>query len=318
MEVSSHYERTGIFKIHNQKEGKVYDGDFMDCTRRNGTLITSYRINGTLVAITSGMVVREISEYRERNFITKRDLPAYLEPFDEYLQQTTIIPAGRYKSTRASLDFVEIEYDGNKFWVLAQYIGENYTDVNYGEYENSLKQLPVDAIDGIPIQQMWMKIRVDKRPGYAIVPRYITIHNTGNYSPTADALAHARMQLNDARAWVSWHFSVDDKSIYQSLPLDESGYHAGDGILAGNATTIGIEICEHIPELYPQAEKNAALLAAHLLWYLDLSSDAIRMHKDWSGKNCPKNIIEGTKGTMGWNRFKEVVKEEYERIKNTK
>jgi len=38
------------------------------------------------------------------------------------------------------------------------------------------------------------------------------------------------------------------------------------------------------------------------------------MHKDWSGKNCAQNILEGTEGTMGWNAFKELVKKEYDRL----
>ena len=32
----------------------------------------------------------------------------------------------------------------------------------------------------------------------------------------------------------SWHFTVDDKQIYQHLPTNENGWHAGDGDGSGN------------------------------------------------------------------------------------
>ena len=39
----------------------------------------------------------------------------------------------------------------------------------------------------------------------------------------------------------SWHFTVDDKEIYQAAPTNMKCYHAGNA--TGNSTSIGIEIC---------------------------------------------------------------------------
>jgi N-acetylmuramoyl-L-alanine amidase CwlA len=55
----------------------------------------------------------------------------------------------------------------------------------------------------------------------------ITIHDTANTNSTATAKMHANLQTNGFSA--SWHFTVDEDGGYQSIPLDEVAYHAGDG-----------------------------------------------------------------------------------------
>ena len=84
------------------------------------------------------------------------------------------------------------------------------------------------------------------RPGYPMTPKYITIHETGSFGKGANAKAHAKYIKSDdaANRPASWHFTVDDTEIYQHLPLNENGWHAGDGESGiGNRQSIGIEIC---------------------------------------------------------------------------
>ena len=50
------------------------------------------------------------------------------------------------------------------------------------------------------------------RPGYAMKPSYITIHNTGNSSKGANAEMHGRYVKNATTA-ESWHYTVDDQGI---------------------------------------------------------------------------------------------------------
>lgn len=106
------------------------------------------------------------------------------------------------------------------------------------------------------------------------------------------------MQYNGNNRTASWHYTVDNTEIWQSIPINENSWHAGDGQAMGNCGSVSIEICENSDGNYAQAERNAAYLVARLLYECGLPSDAIRMHRDWSGKNCPHNTIEGTKGTM--------------------
>lgn len=129
------------------------------------------------------------------------------------------------------------------------------------------------------------------RPGYKMTPTSVTIHDTANPSPGADAEAHARYLETGRR--VSWHFTVDHDSIVQHLPTDEQGWHAGTN--AGNTTSIGIEICEY-PDTpdgrarRAQAEDNAAWFVAKLM---SENKSLVRVvtHKSWSGKNCPRVLL---------------------------
>src|SRR5262249_1181887 len=126
------------------------------------------------------------------------------------------------------------------------------------------------------------------RPGTPLQPAQITIHNTDNTDAGADAHAHAVYQQGaEARArQVSWHFTVDDHSVYQSLPVNEVGWHAGT--YRGNYSTIGIEICENLGIDQKAANDRAALLTAVQLHELGISlENNVVQHFDWSGKDCP-------------------------------
>jgi len=141
------------------------------------------------------------------------------------------------------------------------------------------------------------------RPGYKLTPKYITIHDTANTQAGADARAHAQYLKGSTAASlpVSWHYTVDDKVIYQHLPLNENGWHASDGANGpGNRQSIGIEICENRDGNRAAAEANAAWLTAKLLKDYDLGLDRVKQHYDWSGKNCPR-VLRGRKG--GWKNF---------------
>lgn len=141
------------------------------------------------------------------------------------------------------------------------------------------------------------------RPGHKLTPKYITVHDTANPDAGANSKAHAGYLKGAAAAAIpaSWHFTVDDKEIYQHLPLDENGWHAGDGTNGpGNRQSIGIEICENKDGSRVQAEKNAAWLTAKLLRDHGLEIAAVKQHFNWSGKDCP-HILRARPG--GWAGF---------------
>lgn len=163
-------------------------------------------------------------------------------------------------------------------------------------------------IDGIPIRLEIIEpyglpnVRTLKKMEKVIG---ITNHNTGNSSPTAGADAHARylqnIEIGD-KEYKSVHLFVDYKEIVQCLPLDEMGYHAGDGNGPGNSQTVAVEICENkFPTLAETNAKklNAALLLTHPNW-------KIYKHQDWSGKYCPHLILDRPNG---WANFKIGIKE---------
>ena len=140
------------------------------------------------------------------------------------------------------------------------------------------------------------------RPGIKMNPEYITIHETDNTAKGANDEAHANLQFNGNNRQASWHFQVDDDSIYQSLPTNEVGWHAGDGNGPGNMKSIGIEICVNSDGDFKKAVENAAWLTKHLMNIFKIPIAKIVQHNRWSGKNCPRNLRSGSKG-IDWNDF---------------
>ena len=65
------------------------------------------------------------------------------------------------------------------------------------------------------------------RPGLALSPKYITIHNTANTSRGAGAQSHAAYLRGAGKdKYVSWHYAVDDKLITHCIPDGEVAWHA--------------------------------------------------------------------------------------------
>ncbi|MGG0022970.1 N-acetylmuramoyl-L-alanine amidase [Bacillus inaquosorum] len=149
----------------------------------------------------------------------------------------------------------------------------------------------------VNIIQDFIPVGANNRPGYAMTPLYITVHNTANTAAGADAEAHARY-LKNPDTTTSWHFTVDDTEIYQHLPLNENGWHAGDGNGSGNRASIGIEICENADGDFAQATANAQWLIKTLMAEHDISLANVVPHKYWSGKECPRKLLDT------WDTFK--------------
>lgn len=108
----------------------------------------------------------------------------------------------------------------------------------------------------------------------------------------------------------SWHLTADELGVWQMLPLNRNGWHAGDGGKgAGNRKSIGIEISRDTKNpdpkrLYYKSEDNGAKAAAVLLFSKKKSVKWLRMHMDFMpSKACPYRIIIEKR----WDEFKAVV-----------
>jgi len=134
----------------------------------------------------------------------------------------------------------------------------------------------------------------NQRPGYSMTPQFITVHQTANASKGANAEMHSRYLLNGAGGRVvGWHFTVDDTpEIYQHLPTNEAGWHAGDGTSGlGNRRSIGIEICENSDGDFGKAVANAVWLIKKLMAEHNIPIENVVPHKRWTGKNCPRKLL---------------------------
>lgn len=153
------------------------------------------------------------------------------------------------------------------------------------------------------IKQMLIPVSNTKaRPGIKRTPTNITIHETGNNKKGANALTHARLQARGNDRTASWHYQVDDESIYQSVPDDEVAWAAGDGRGEGNMKGIQIEICVNSDGNFSKAVANAAWLVRHLMAKHGIKVESVVQHNKWSGKNCPQ-IMHSGKGPVTWGVF---------------
>ena len=141
-----------------------------------------------------------------------------------------------------------------------------------------------------------------RRPGIAMRPEYITVHGTGNTGSTAQNEAD-NVCKNNPTLKTSFHYVVDDKEVIQVLPTNEVAWHAGDGMGTGNMKSIGIEICEGGDRV--KALMNAAELVKDLMTAYNIDRNHVARHKDWSGKNCPRILIDPLyiKNGMNWSWF---------------
>lgn len=153
-------------------------------------------------------------------------------------------------------------------------------------------------IYGIPFKVDLIPIGKTGRPQIKQQPEYITIHNTGNKKNGADAEMHTNF-VDKEIGYISWHFTVGEDIIYQELPITEIGYHAGDGKGKGNRCSIGIELVEigDWNKIRLNGIKLIVWLMKNVPWLIgDNIKKTIQPHKHWSGKYCPRVILNESGG----------------------
>lgn len=134
-------------------------------------------------------------------------------------------------------------------------------------------------------------------------PRYITIHSTQNRN--ADAWQHG-VALKNGRirqrgTYLSWHFSVDQYVSLQHIPLTEQAVHAGNA--AGNAYSLGIEMCEHRGNNMVKTFDRTAKLTAILMKQNNIPLRNVVPHYYWTRKNCPVPLLDNKRPGYKWSWF---------------
>lgn len=330
---SEYNDTSGIDSIKNSLTRDVYssytrDGNYL--VHGNDDLVYSaYKRIGSTFYLVGGGESRTYK--RTREVISANSSPVniaksttlYTQPFfsNRYKTNTTI-PAGYYTAVNIAGPFVYIDTDNGAGWVQTNYNDNgDYIGATTGNTKNMTmvdipETLSVSSVNGIPIYTKIIPFREASRTGNAMRPQYVTIHNTASTGKGANAKAHANLQFNGNSRSASWHYTVDNNEIWQSIPMNENAWHAGDSNAMGNIGTVAIEICENSDGNYARAERNAAYLTARILYENNLPSTAVRTHRDWSGKDCPSNVFHNTKGTMGWTAFCNLVTSYYNQISN--
>lgn len=192
-----------------------------------------------------------------------------------------------------------------------------FSAVNEGEYEGHDTKDEIYDHDGVTVDLIEKTLYPYKCP-YLNKPQAIIIHNAATPNGTAKALNNA---LHNSKEYKSWHFSVDDKDVIESLPLNRNAFATGDGAYGlGNRTGIHIEIAKDndndSKEEWLKARDNGAKLAAELLHHYGWGIDNLKKHQDYkmtdgSYKYCPHKILD-----EGWGEFKFLVAQYLDQLNN--
>ena len=192
-----------------------------------------------------------------------------------------------------------------------------FSSVNEGEYEWHDTKDEIYDHDGVTVDLIEKTLYPYKCP-YLNKPQAIIIHNASTPNGTAKALNNA---LHNSKEYKSWHFSVDDKDVIESLPLNRNAFATGDGVYGlGNRTGIHIEIAKDndndSKEEWLKARDNGAKLAAELLHNYGWGIDNLKKHQDYkmtdgSYKYCPHKILD-----EGWDEFKFLVAQYLDQLNN--
>lgn len=152
-----------------------------------------------------------------------------------------------------------------------------------------------------------------KRPYSSI--KYLIIHDTGNSSQGADAMAHFRYLQNATRPG-SAHYYLDDKNIIQTIGDSLTAWSIGDTWArnnnpnrikdAFNSNSISIELCINQGIDTLKAYKNLVELTKNLMKKFNISQDRVIRHFDATGKPCPGSWE--IRNWEKWWQFKEDIK----------
>ncbi len=156
------------------------------------------------------------------------------------------------------------------------------------------------------------------RPGTPNTLEYITIHNTDNTDPSADAASYSKFLrtegyyiLKGEKIYSSWHYTVDDSRVLMHLPLNEMAYHSFNN---GNTRSLAIQVCMNKGGDRKAAFLRTARLVAALLFDLRKPKDVVVPHMYWTEKKCPRLLLNNGQLGPKWTQFILSIKREFASI----
>ena len=162
------------------------------------------------------------------------------------------------------------------------------------------------------------KKQIGKRRNLSDV-KYLVIHDTGNTSRTADAMAHYKY-LQNASRYGSAHYYLDDKEIIQTIGDsfvawaigDKWGYKNNPHRIkdAYNSNSLSIELCINSDIDKAKAYKNLVELTKNLMAKFKIPAERVIRHFDATGKTCPGSWSKNN--WSQWWQFKEDIKKPIE------
>lgn len=162
------------------------------------------------------------------------------------------------------------------------------------------------------------KKQIGRRRNHSDI-KYLVIHDTGNTSRAADAMAHFRY-LQNATRYGSAHYYLDDKEIIQTIGDSLVAWSIGDKWGYGNnpnrikdaynSNSISIELCINSDIDQAKAYKNLVELTKNLMAKFKIPPERVIRHFDATGKSCPNSWSKNN--WSKWWQFKEDIKKPIE------
>ena len=155
----------------------------------------------------------------------------------------------------------------------------------------------------INIIKKYVKYNFSKRQG-AI--KYIVIHDTGNKSAGADALAHYHY-FNNANRNASAHYFVDNNEIIEIInPKINRAWHCGDTKKSPitNDNSIGVEMCVNMDSDFTKTFNKTVELVKYLMKEYNIPLSNVVTHNDVSGKICPYSLLKDKTNGLTFDKFK--------------
>lgn len=175
--------------------------------------------------------------------------------------------------------------------ILSKKSNSDDTETN----KNPTTSNPVEQIDNdLKYRVQHITKRINTVPGDKMNPKYLMVHTTNNFKPSANAEMHRRF-LNQTSSSVSFNLVVDDVEAIELVDLNLVTYHAGDGRKGYyNSQSISMEICVHNlvnGKLHPSTYRNAVLTAAKTVKDHNVTLKQHRDVPERSWKNCPHTDV---------------------------
>lgn len=158
---------------------------------------------------------------------------------------TYIISSGYHNEDYGLLNFYTKDLDETQLIV-----SQNSSGVNtYGTKAKNSNASLLKVTEGMIGRNMTHKRPLIQKTSV----EFITIHDTGDNKFNA---AQWSNEVQTSGREASWHFTIDDTSIYQHIPLDEVAYHAGDGSHRFQLVDTGVKFTINDPVLEFSKEDN--------------------------------------------------------------
>ena len=120
--------------------------------------------------------------------------------------------------------------------------------INYIGYETGYEKSPNQVYSSVnsywagTLPATTLRMLTSSNPNYSGRTmksiEFITVHDTGSASPSANGLQNAKWCTNTSNTSSSWHYTIGNDGIYKHLEDNEIAYHAGDGGSWATSTTL--------------------------------------------------------------------------------